>query len=97
MKPQPCFKSYPNPLHRGDQTYSHYEIQSIRQFTDPHGETYMEICLYEDDCSDDANEASGPVVYGIYGRLAEEEAEHIGDFETLAAAENTLTKMGVRR
>jgi hypothetical protein len=88
---RPVFETYINPI--AGAAFSHYEIQTVREFTDAHGETYFETVHDVDLCADDAENASGPVLFGIYGRHRDGGAEHLTDRADLAGARETLAKM----
>lgn len=102
---KPYFNSYENPLYNppGDpsmgedksDSFTHYEIQTVRLLVDAHGETYFSVCWSEEDCADDHPEAAGPVLFGVYGRMAWGGADNITDFAILELAENFLAQMGV--
>ena len=91
---KPYFASVPNPF-PAPERFTHFEIQTVRDFTDPHGEPYTQPVHDIEDCTDDTPEATGEVYFGVYGRLREGHVEHLFDRRTLAEALATLKLLGI--
>lgn len=90
---EPYCCSFDNPVDAG---YSHYEIQTVREYGyDDEESTYFDVVTELDECGDDVHNAIGPVLYGIYGRFGDGGAEHISDRLTLDDALDFLRKIGV--
>lgn len=99
---RPYFASYTNSLYKAPvgiedkrDLFTHYEIQTVREFVDGLGNSDFSVCWEEADCADDHPNAAGPVLFGVYGRQAWGGACHITDFTTLELAEKFLTQMGI--
>lgn len=92
----PYFAAYINPLteNRVDTCYTyytHYEIQTVREYETPAGDRYFEP--YSGD--EDQERAVGPVLFGVYGRLNIGGVQHITDHMTKEDAEEFLSRMGI--
>lgn len=98
---KPHFETHANPLTAnfesvGGETYfTHYEIQTVREWQAPDGSRAFEVCTDQDQCEDDAEGAAGPVLFGIYGHLNMGGVEHLCDRATLAEARETVARMGI--
>lgn len=93
----PYYVSYRNPLtsdlpEDSITHYTHYELQTVREYESPIGERYFEVYTEGDEDRDDI---AGPVLFGIYGRLNTGGVEHITDRMTQEDAEELLTRMGI--
>lgn len=89
---QPHWEAHPNPAYRGI-GYTHFEIQTVREYQAHDGDRHWETVT--EPTETDAEDASSPVMYGVYGRCSWGGAEHIVDFSTLAEARRLLTMIGV--
>lgn len=99
----PIYKFFVNPLTRdrdpntpGD-WFTHYEIQSVREYQARDGTRYFEPCTGSEDMLEDhpSGQAVGQPLVGLYGRLNTGGVDHIADYDTLKEAEKTLARMGV--
>lgn len=99
----PIRETYPNPLAEnktpsqvGD-WFTHYELQSVREYQDHDGTRFFEVCQDNEDMLEDhpGRQACGPVMVGLYGRLNKGGVEHLIDFSSRDKAIETLSRMGV--
>ncbi len=90
---KPHFSTYLNPVK--DAPFSHYEIQTTREWQSPDGESrFAEVVTDLKDCAESPL-AIGPVVFSIYGRLKTGTVEFLCDRRSLQDAIDTLKNMGI--
>lgn len=96
---KPIRESYENKLAAGlsGDRFTHYELQSVREYEAPDGARFFEMIHDEADMGDDepSGQAVGPALVGLYGRLNKGGVEHIKDFYSADDARETLRRMGV--
>jgi hypothetical protein len=94
----PHWETHVNPLYReGAEGFTHYEIQTVREYCAIDGEPYWETVTDPQTESDThhLDAFTSPILYGVYGRCSWGGAEHIVDLATLEEARRLLTMMGV--
>ena len=91
------FKTYQNPFYKEKaptevQIFDFFEIQSMQEFEEPSGGTFVEP-YHGDDSGEDMR--VGPIFYGIYGHFKTGGAVHFADRATPEEAELLLQMIGV--
>lgn len=92
---KPHLETFVNPLYKSGDGFTHYEIQTIREYQSPDGIRFIEPVISDEDASEDHPYNAGPVYFGIYGRMNVGGVEHIADRATLEQARHTLSMMGI--
>lgn len=86
------FRSVENP-NATPEGFTHYEIQSVRDYSMPDGSRFTEPTYEPEDNTPDAPNTTSPVYFGVYGRHAVGGVEHLFDRATAEEALDTLGKM----
>jgi hypothetical protein len=95
---QPHFETHANPAYTGGEGYTHYEIQTLRDYRGEDGEVFSEpVTDPVDETHDDPGSTPvSPVKYGVYGHCSWGGAEHIVDLDSLFEAQRLLSMMGIK-
>lgn len=87
--------TFTNPLFDGkDDSFTNYEIDSVRDYEAPDGTRFTEPCEPDDD--DSGGQACSDVYWTIYGHMKVGGVEALIDCRTEEEAVDTLRKMGIK-
>lgn len=95
---KPHYSEHKNPIDTFEKGFTHYIVQSVREYETPDGQRVIERVTTPEEAQDDYDVPGtpvSPVFYSIYGRDIDGESECLIDRKSLREAMDTLRMMGV--